>query len=310
MDRYQFADCISDYLENKIPLSKRKEFEKYLKSHPEGLELMYSVQEVIDSMKSISETKVSPDFMNNLQMRIIREKERYTSPSSERKTYFGFAPLQLGMMAVVLIGLISIGKELLPEKGVMTTSNQPNIQITYPQNIPDPNPQLIKLQDLLKQKNTLSRYKDLLEMEREVTLKRQFKRFMNIIGIEDQKVVDNYFPSFRNTLVVMDNEDLSTKQRLISIVESEFLFDIMRLKTTSRERELRRVTKELSTFISKAALDTQDEDTLFAQRLLSNTLRVVATEIEPKENRQPNQPMLDAWVEALRTGMEEYLENM
>ena len=176
--------------------------------------------------------------------------------------------------------------------------------------IPDPNPQLIKLQELLKQKNTLTRYKDLLEMEREVTLKRQFKRFMNIIGIEDQRVVDNYFPSFRNTLVVMDNEDLSTKQRLISIVESEFLFDIMRLKTTSRERELRRVTKELSTFISKAALDTQDEDTLFAQRLLSNTLRIVATEIEPKENRQPNQPMLDAWVEALRTGMEEYLENM
>jgi hypothetical protein len=176
--------------------------------------------------------------------------------------------------------------------------------------IPDPNPQLIKLQDLLQQKNTLTRYKDLLEMEREVTLKRQFKRFMNIIGIEDQKVVDDYFPSFRNTLVVMDNEDLSTKQRLISIVESEFLFDIMRLKTTSRERELRRVTKELSTFISRAALDTQDEDTLFAQRLLSNTLRIVATEIEPKENRQPNQPMLDAWVEALRTGMEEYLENM
>ena len=176
--------------------------------------------------------------------------------------------------------------------------------------IPDPNPQLLKLQDLLKQKNTLTRYKDLLEMEREVTLKRQFKRFMNIIGIEDQRVVDNYFPSFRNTLVVMDDENLTTKQRLISIVESEFLFDIMRLKTTSRERELRRVTKELSTFISRAALDTQDEDTLFAQRLLSNTLRIVATEIEPKENRQPNQPMLDAWVEALRTGMEEYLENM
>jgi hypothetical protein len=185
-----------------------------------------------------------------------------------------------------------------------------NIDSEEEEVIPDPNPQLIKLQDLLTQRNTLSRYKDLLEMEREVTLKRQFKRFMNIIGIEDQKVVDNYFPSFRNTLVVMDNENLSTKERLISIVESEFLFDIMRLKTTSRERELRRVTKELSTFISKAALDTQDEDTLFAQRLLSNTLRVVATEIEPKENRQPNQPMLDAWVEALRKGMEEYLENM
>ena len=149
MDRYQFEDCISDYLENKIPLSKRKDFEKYLKSHPEGLDLMNSVQEVMDSMKSISETKVSPDFMNNLHMRISREKKRYTSPSSERKTYFGFAPLQLGMMAVVLIGLISVGKELLPEKGVMTTSNQPNIQITYPQNIPDSNPQSIQKNEMV-----------------------------------------------------------------------------------------------------------------------------------------------------------------
>ena len=84
----------------------------------------------------------------------------------------------------------------------------------------------------------------------------------------------------------------------------------MRLKTTSRERELRRVTKELSSFISNAAIDTQDEDTLFAQRLLSKTLRMVATEIEPKENRLPNQPMLDAWVEALRAGMEDYLETI
>ena len=176
--------------------------------------------------------------------------------------------------------------------------------------IPDPNPQLIKLQTLLEQKDTLTRYKDLLEMEREVTLKRQFKRFMNIIGIEDQRVVDNYFPRFRTTLVVMDDDNLSTKERLISIVESEFLFDIMRLKTTSRERELRRVTKELSSFISNAAIDTQDEDTLFAQRLLSKTLRMVATEIEPKENRLPNQPMLDAWVEALRAGMEDYLETI
>ena len=149
MDRYKFEDCISDYLENKMPLSKRNEFEKYLKSHPEGLALMSSVQEVMDSMKSISETKVSPDFMNNLHMRIIQEKELYTSPSSERKIYFGFTPLQLGMMAVIFIGLISIGKELLPEKGVMTTSNQPNIKITYPQNIPDSNPQAIQKNEMV-----------------------------------------------------------------------------------------------------------------------------------------------------------------
>ena len=84
----------------------------------------------------------------------------------------------------------------------------------------------------------------------------------------------------------------------------------MRLKTTSRERELRRVTKELSRFLHRAALDSEDEDSIFVQKLLSNTLHMVASEIEPKENRQPNQPMLDAWVSALRDGMEEYLNNL
>lgn len=171
-------------------------------------------------------------------------------------------------------------------------------------------PQLLKLQSLLEQKNTLSRYKDILEMEREVTLKRQFSRFMGVIGIEDQTIVDSYYPRFRDTLRVMDNEDLTTKQRLVEIVESDFLFDIMRLKTTSRERELRRVTKELSRFLHRAALDSEDEDSIFVQKLLSNTLHMVASEIEPKENRQPNQPMLDAWVSALRDGMEEYLNNL
>ena len=171
-------------------------------------------------------------------------------------------------------------------------------------------PQLLKLQNLLEQKKTLNRYKNILELEKEVTLKRQFSRFMGVIGIDNQAVIENYYPRFRDTLRVMDKEELTTKERLIEIVESDFLFDIMRLKTTSRERELRRVTKELSRFMHQAALDSDDEDSMFVQKLLSNALHMVASEIEPKENRQPNQPMLDAWVTALRRGMEEYLDDL
>jgi len=171
-------------------------------------------------------------------------------------------------------------------------------------------PQLLKLQNLLEQKKTLNRYKNILELEKEVTLKRQFSLFMGVIGIDNQSVIEDYYPRFRDTLRVMDKEELTTKERLIEIVESDFLFDIMRLKTTSRERELRRVTKELSRFMHQAALDSDDEDSMFVQKLLSNALHMVASEIEPKENRQPNQPMLDAWVKALRRGMEEYLDDL
>ena len=34
MNRYQFEDLISEYIENELSLSKRKEFETYLEENP------------------------------------------------------------------------------------------------------------------------------------------------------------------------------------------------------------------------------------------------------------------------------------
>ena len=109
MDRYQFEDCLSDYLENNLSSSKRKEFEEYLKAHSSGEELVDSVRELMDSMKSMSGIKASPDFMGKLQQRIEAEKNRLSLQSPEKRTYLGFAPFHLGMMVVVLVGLIFVG---------------------------------------------------------------------------------------------------------------------------------------------------------------------------------------------------------
>ena len=98
------------------------------------------------------------------------------------------------------------------------------------------------LANLLESKATLQKYKDLLQMEREVTLKKQFERFMNTIGIIDEPTIDSYYPRFRDTVSVVEDEDMTIKDRMISNVEADFLFDLMRLKTASRERELRRIT--------------------------------------------------------------------
>ena len=110
-----------------------------------------------------------------------------------------------------------------------------------------------QLSKMLESKATLERYKVLLQMEREVTLKKQFERFMNTIGIKDAPTIDSYYPRFRDTVSVVENEDMSIKDRMISIVESDFLFDLMRLKTASRERELRRITKELAHFMQTSS---------------------------------------------------------
>ena len=103
---------------------------------------------------------------------------------------------------------------------------------------------------------------------------------------------------------------MSVKDRMVSIVESDFLFDLMRLKTASRERELRRITKELSAFIHTAAIDAEDDDSKFLKNLLTNSLRTIADEIDPKENRGVGQPMTEAWIEAMKEGMDTYLTSL
>ena len=43
MTRYEFEDLISDYLENELSFSKRKEFENYLENDPHAKSLVKSI---------------------------------------------------------------------------------------------------------------------------------------------------------------------------------------------------------------------------------------------------------------------------
>jgi len=160
MDRYQFEDCLSDYIENNLGPSKRKEFEEYLKAHSSGEELVDSVCELMDSMKSMSEIKASPDFMGKLQQRIEAEKNRLSLQSPVKRTYLGFSPFHLGMMVVVLVGLIFVGMELLPTNGIKIPTAQPNIELSFPQDLPVPVPPDIKKDEMVTLEQDSSAIKD------------------------------------------------------------------------------------------------------------------------------------------------------
>ena len=77
----------------------------------------------------------------------------------------------------------------------------------------------------------------------------------------------------------------------------------MALKTSSRERELRRLTHHLSDFIKDVAKNAPDDNT-FLQYLLSSSLRSVADTIEPKKHREQGQSMNEAWIDAMKIGLE------
>ena len=115
MNRYQFEDMISDYLENKLSIPKRKIFEAYIQNNPECRELVDSVKTTVDAVNSMKAVSVSSRFMDGLNQKIDNEKNKPEKSSTRESTYFGFTPGNAGVFSLALIGFIWMGFNLLPE---------------------------------------------------------------------------------------------------------------------------------------------------------------------------------------------------
>lgn len=163
--------------------------------------------------------------------------------------------------------------------------------------IPPLQPQSAKMSSMLE------KYRDILEKEREATLRQQFLDFLEKMEVSDTDRVESLYGDFQLFMNNIENDDTALQDRVTSAIQSEFLYRIMTLKNSSRERELRKITHELSSFIEKAAHNAESEQQ-FMRNLLSNSLRAVADEIEPKKGRQPGQSMHEAWADAMRLGLE------
>ncbi len=120
MDRYQFEDLISDYIENNLSMSQRKEVESYLEDNPDAKAQLESVKTVMDSMKGLPNVSTSDDFMQNLNQRIQSEKEAKSKPRYTR-TFAGYTPLMAGLSAVVVVAFIMLGMEFMPGENTPAT---------------------------------------------------------------------------------------------------------------------------------------------------------------------------------------------
>ena len=120
MDRYQFEDLISDYIENNLSMSQRKQVEAYLEETPEAKQQIESVKQVMASMKSMPGISTSAEFMNNLNRHISAEKEAKIVVKSTR-SFAGYTPLMASLSAVVVIAVVMLGLEFMPESSNQAT---------------------------------------------------------------------------------------------------------------------------------------------------------------------------------------------
>jgi len=113
MNRYQFEDLISEYLENELSLSKRKEFEAYLDENPDARGLVESVRTNIAQMKTIPKVIVSPDFNDRLLARIQSDHTRLDIPITSKRTIFGFTPIYASLMTGLVIAFVFVPMQLV-----------------------------------------------------------------------------------------------------------------------------------------------------------------------------------------------------
>tara|TARA_B100001250_G_C19793732_1_gene787778 strand:+ start:1639 stop:2184 length:546 start_codon:yes stop_codon:yes gene_type:complete len=117
MNRYQFEDLISEYIENELSLSKRKEFEAYLDENPDGKELVESIRSNIAKMKTIPKEVASSDFNDRLLARIHSDHTRHAIPIISQRTIFGFTPIYASLMIGLMTAFVFLSMQLVSPKG-------------------------------------------------------------------------------------------------------------------------------------------------------------------------------------------------
>ena len=115
MNRYEFENLISDYLEGELSFSKRKEFESYLEED-EGAKLLFlKVKATLNDMKNVEKISTSENFNSKLLSRI---KDKTPLMPSYRINVFGLSPLYASIFSSLCIVVIFISYSLIaPEFG-------------------------------------------------------------------------------------------------------------------------------------------------------------------------------------------------
>lgn len=116
MNRYQFEDLITEYLENKLTLSKRKDMDKYLKENPKASIKINQIKENIFLLKSLPKTMVSADFDSKLKDRIfIESKKPLKKKNFTKKSIFGFKPVNFSLFIFLISFSLFLSFQIIDE---------------------------------------------------------------------------------------------------------------------------------------------------------------------------------------------------
>tara|TARA_B100000989_G_C19282254_1_gene360794 strand:- start:45 stop:569 length:525 start_codon:yes stop_codon:yes gene_type:complete len=119
MNRYEFENLISEYLEGELSFSKRKEFEFYLEENEKAKLLFFRVKNTLNDMKNAEKISTPKNFNSKLLSKI---KDKAPLFPSDRSNIFGLSPLYASIFSSLCLALIFISYSLIDPKPVSNSN--------------------------------------------------------------------------------------------------------------------------------------------------------------------------------------------
>ena len=122
MNRYEFENLISDYLDGSMSFNKQKEFEQYMEQDPDSECLVKNIRNTISDMNELKQVKVSDDFNDKLLSK-IRAERMVNNP--DKNTLFGFTPFYASVLSCLCVALFVVASQLFngSENSVMDNNS-------------------------------------------------------------------------------------------------------------------------------------------------------------------------------------------
>ena len=109
MNRYEFENLISDYLDGSMSFNKQKEFEQYMEQDSDAAYLVKNIRNTISDINKLKQVRVSENFNGKLISRV--KTERIVSDSGNN-TLFGFTPFYASMLSCLCVALFVVATQL------------------------------------------------------------------------------------------------------------------------------------------------------------------------------------------------------
>ena len=110
MNRYEFENLISDYLDGSIPFKKRTEFEDYMKDDKDAESLVRNIKTTISEMNNLQKVKAADNFNEKLLSRVKNEGIVSGPPNN---TILGFTPFYASILSCLCVAFFVVASQLI-----------------------------------------------------------------------------------------------------------------------------------------------------------------------------------------------------